>query len=1300
MPTQNRDQERLYPPGKLSRHFALWSTLLLVVLVWMLWQDFDRPWKDYQKDVRAKQIWVAEQKLRREADDSGAQALAAQEAEVLRALADLPRTNPELAQLERDLPALKTALLKAEARDKDVKGYYSPARYEYEMALHRLAEGHGSAGDVASRLETYNRWASETHRAVLGLRAAAAEHDKAAQRIAEIKRPLTDRLLALRRDPALLQLRGAQAASEGLTQRYDRNPWRNWLVLEILGRSIEVKQLVLKDIHDNWNFATNVKVDRCITCHLGYDQPDLSDESIAALFEQEIAKAYKDDPQALEKFKAQHGLARWMQPHPAPSLIAGPSAVHQAEHVGCTTCHAGVGWSTDFARAAHTPASHEQREEWTSQHGWKPPQFVEYPMLLREYVQGQCFKCHKEGFGWPTPYVERLGHGVMYWNEELKQLLPVEQIAPEAPAKDGAPRRLHPLEMYGALKLPSAPGPVDGPRRAAARVRRLTQEADLLKAYEAKAEAGERWTKAGWRTAAEAVKPSQEVPGWTAADVAAAHSRGVVADHAWDAEAYDLGEESISRYGCQGCHKIADFNTQVGYDKAPPRVGPNLSYLADKVSFEWLLRWVKHPDAYRIDTRMPSFFWFVPKNKDWQPVDADGAPLAGGALRPVPVLDSHLFDRDAHLRELGPQATPDDLARFSIQILAMSQWMMSQGRSRANPQDPEFNPAYATDPLPGDWEKGRETVGNEGYGCIACHVVPEIKDESGAWVKDLGERFRGEPAQGPRIDALGSKFKPDGRALNAWLERPRHYTSTTQMPDMRWKAEVKADGTVVRSAEQVRADVVAYLLRYRHEAFDALPGVGWDDSWMPLLQDMYEEYFGRKNETNNLRRDSEVRGEFQSLGRDKALARVGEKLMARNGCFGCHEVKGHEEDQPIGTELSTWGNKDLHQLDFGYVHAVPHTRAAFARTKITHPRVWDQGRSLRWTDRLRMPRFNFRMDDHEEGLLSTRASVTGIVLGLVNEPIKEGALYKPDEATRDIIRFRRVVERYSCNSCHPIEGQLSVLWRFLGSPQDFAPDETPDDFAPSAAFDLKYVPPNLFGQGHRTQADWLQQWLREPHDLRPMVRQRMPRFELSVAEADALVAGFQRLAGVTYRVTPQPASGIAARIYAAPVEIQVTDASGKTVAARTVSDAVEEAEFLFDTINCNKCHLPKGSPGSDPTDGGVAPPLKYAQQRLGREWVNYLLHDPQHLIKGTAMVSPWGRSGYGRVIDKAYQPFQFELRDDPAWQALWKESEQGTKPGPARDQATKRLFEVQREALSDYVTHHYSWPRSQPAEPR
>src|SRR6185503_2423912 len=104
-------------------------------------------------------------------------------------------------------------------------------------------------------------------------------------------------------------------------------------------------------------------------------------------------------------------------------------------------------------------------------------------------------------------------------------------------------------------------------------------------------------------------------------------------------------------------------------------------------------------------------------------------------------------------------------------------------------------------------------------------------------------------------------------------------------------------------------------------------------------------------------------------------------------------------------------------------------------------------------------------------------------------------------------------------------------------------------------------------------------------------------------EIDALVAGFQRIAGVTIRNVSQPASAIALKAYDQPIELAVKDDKGNVVGSRLVRDAVSEAEFLFDTINCNKCHLPKGSPGADPQEGGISPPFKVVANTLQREYV-------------------------------------------------------------------------------------------------
>lgn len=96
----------------------------------------------------------------------------------------------------------------------------------------------------------------------------------------------------------------------------------------------EINQIVLR------SFA---RVDRCVTCHLAYDNP-----------------AFADEPEPL---RTHPGILRH----------------HPAEKFGCTVCHSGQGEATTYSGAAH-----EELEFW------------ERPMWKGEFMQSACGKCHKE----------------------------------------------------------------------------------------------------------------------------------------------------------------------------------------------------------------------------------------------------------------------------------------------------------------------------------------------------------------------------------------------------------------------------------------------------------------------------------------------------------------------------------------------------------------------------------------------------------------------------------------------------------------------------------------------------------------------------------------------------------------------------------------------------------------------------------------------------------------------------------------------------------------------------------------
>ena len=97
---------------------------------------------------------------------------------------------------------------------------------------------------------------------------------------------------------------------------------------------------------------------------------------------------------------------------------------------------------------------------------------------------------------------------------------------------------------------------------------------------------------------------------------------------------------------------------------------------------------------------------------------------------------------------------------------------------------------------------------------------------------------------------------------------------------------------------------------------------------------------------------------------------LGQKVISRYGCFSCHDIKGFEKTQSIGTDLSEEGSKLVTRLDFAFITDIPHTsKLGWFRRKLHNPREFDKGRVLQPLEKLRMP--NFDLSDVEVDRLVT-----------------------------------------------------------------------------------------------------------------------------------------------------------------------------------------------------------------------------------------------------------------------------------------------------------------------------------------
>jgi cytochrome c551/c552 len=496
----------------------------------------------------------------------------------------------------------------------------------------------------------------------------------------------------------------------------------------------------------------------------------------------------------------------------------------------------------------------------------------------------------------------------------------------------------------------------------------------------------------------------------------------------------------------------------------------------------------------------------------------------------------------------------------------------------------------------------------------------------------------------------------------------------------------------------------------------------------------------------------------------KKLLYVGRRSISRLGCTGCHDIPGLEEAKSIGTGLADWGRKETSKLAFEQIipyltmrqqeasehgdgdseikagghfvsehgasengaghdaHAwhlttrdvnpdagfyidalLNHGREGFIWQKLRQPRSYDYKKteSKDYTERLRMPQFNFTPEERE--------SVITFVLGLVAEPPAAKYVYKGTPRAQAIAKGSQLLEKYNCVGCHTT---LMETWTFdykpfkEGDATSFAPPPpwtdyaflephfTPEELAASKKTDRRglghatitgmpkaevgeddegkplyffelwkslpidgrvwaeggqdvpvvdgtitkkspprggdlarllhpvvlaneqktnpnakssdawgWVPPPLVGEGRKVQPNWLHNFLLDPYQIRPAVVLRMPKFNMSSAEAGALVNYFAAADNAVYPYEFDPRTR--------EQYLSSADASHP--------DRLSQAlKIMTDNNYCVKCHFigdfaPAGAVAA------MAPQLDRVSQRLRPEFLQKWIGNPKRLLPYTGM---------------------------------------------------------------------------------
>ncbi len=364
---------------------------------------------------------------------------------------------------------------------------------------------------------------------------------------------------------------------------------------------------------------------------------------------------------------------------------------------------------------------------------------------------------------------------------------------------------------------------------------------------------------------------------------------------------------------------------------------------------------------------------------------------------------------------------------------------------------------------------------------------------------------------------------------------------------------------------------------------------------------------------------------------DAQLKVRGQALIKQYGCAGCHEIKGFEDEQRIGKELTVEGATPIERLDFALqtkkaeegndplkLHPEKketswYNHKGFFEHKIWQPSIYDEGKEKDPKDRLRMPKPYLTPE--------WRTALTTFLLGSVGSEgsnVPQSLFYNPqDQRRQDIQNGWWVVKKYNCMGCHALQvGQRSIV-------MDLPFYQTPE------GKDL--LPPRLTSEGARVDPNWLLKFLHDPslssekspaeasqtaatstsgggappsgdklkaqpgldrNGVRPYLKFRMPTFSFSPNELQTLVRFFMAMSGQQEPYIKQP--------------LEPLSEEEKLVARQMFTSGTP----------CLKCHI-TGEPAHDAK--AIAPNFLLASERLKPDWTFRWLLDPSQISPGTAM---------------------------------------------------------------------------------
>lgn len=709
----------------------------------------------------------------------------------------------------------------------------------------------------------------------------------------------------------------------------------------------------------------------------------------------------------------------------------------------------------------------------------------------------------------------------------------------------------------------------------------------------------------------------------------------------WSAEEQiNRGKVQFQTRGCLACHNHNDFPDVQKYRNPEEIVqGPDLSGIGTKFAkdrnpagADWLYSWIKNPTRYHARTVMPNLFlmpdkdlgadansaaddkWFDPADdivaylmsskSEWQPIEA-----AVAAQKPLAEDDADLKALILeYLNEAFYKDTADDYYLHGIPPHL-------EGELKGAEKDLIVQPGGQLTNAQRLKYIGRKTISK--YGCFGCHDIPGFEDAKpiGTGLADWGRKDSAKLAFEHITHYIehghghaaghGPKAGTDG---HAGLETPVAAKHAEE------NADFKSFYTHALEAGNRIGFIYQKLKEPRSYDYDKTENKRYNERLrMPQFPFSAEEREAVITFVIGLVADP-PQPKYIYKARDRQAALVaGRQVLEKYNCGGCH-ILGLEKWQ-VSYAAGEMGERAEPPV-------YPFLNKHFSPQEIANASKADRRGELHAT------LFGLPPTEKDDGL--------PVVTDLDGSKLDNGSPYAERELRFGLDLYQPAVVDGSpyqtgqqpvfasgaqIDARYPTWG--GALTKYLTPVVTELERKSNANASGSEAYG--WLPPPLVGEGTKVQTAWLHDFLLDPYPIRPAVFLRMPKFNMSSAEATALANYF---AAVDSAEFPYAYAGNRDRTRLADLEAEyvkgVKQGNGQR-AEVSKSTAPPDMQRLDDAMKivvngnfCVKCHL-VGDYSPAGGNRAKAPQLADVYRRLRPEYVRNWIANPKMILPYTSM---------------------------------------------------------------------------------